>query len=201
MFASKIKDTFLKAQTKTKMGNSLWYCEDCKSPNMVDKSECHKCGTNRPVENSINIFAGLGSKNFPLISRNRTQKSLAVEKSAVVKTNINEYARAHTPVLDKKTKEFYDLEFPATNVSLYIDGVKIKRKNLLHSNGFKHVRKWLRPQDIKVGMAFFVGLIFFLGYCFFFGSKIFLAHTRGYFFYFDGTKAGKGGYYKWAKID
>ena len=133
------------------MGNSIWYCDDCNFPNITEKTSCRKCGIEKPVINRISILTGLGSKNFPLISRNRTQKSLAVEKSAIVRTNINEYARANTPILDKKIKEFYDTEFPPNNISLYIDGIKIKRKNLLHSNGFKHVRKWLRPLDIKVG--------------------------------------------------
>lgn len=150
MFASKLRETFLRQTNK--MGNSpMWHCEACKCPNTASK--CHKCGVERPGETASainNLFAGLGSKNFPLISRNRTLKSLAVEKSAVVRTNINEFARAHTPLLDKKLKEFFDPDFPPNHLSLYIDGVKIKRKNLLHSNGFKHVRKWLRPLDIKV---------------------------------------------------
>lgn len=131
------------------MGNSIWSCDECKFPNITDRPECVNCGTEKTI--ATNFLTGIkGSKNFPLISRNRNLKSLAVEKSAIVRTNINAYARAHTPVLDKKMKEFYDSEFPSNNQSLYIDGVKIKRKNLVHSNGFKHVRKWLRPHEIRV---------------------------------------------------
>ena len=88
-----------------------------------------------------------------LISRNSSKKPLAVEKSATVRTNINEYAREHAPDSvnpNNKYSEFMDKEFPPNNRSLYIDGVKIKRKNLLHSNGFKHVRKWLRPSLVRV---------------------------------------------------
>ncbi len=132
------------------MGNAVWSCNDCNFPNLNNRLDCQKCGGEKPIVNRVNFFTGMGSKNFQIISRNRTQKSLAVEKSAIVRTNINEYARAHTPILDKKMKEFCDTEFPASNQSLYIDGLKIKRKNLLHSNGFKHVRKWLRPHEIKV---------------------------------------------------
>ena len=43
---------------------------------------------------------------------------------------------------------FIDQEFPHNKLSLYINGSRIKNKNLLHSSGFRQVRKWLRPHEI-----------------------------------------------------
>ena len=41
-----------------------------------------------------------------------------------------------------------DPDFPPIKRSLFMNGNKVKRINLIHSNGFKQIRKWLRPNEI-----------------------------------------------------
>jgi calpain-15 len=47
---------------------------------------------------------------------------------------------------------FVDTEFPPVKQSLFMDGNRIKRSNLIHSNGFRQVKKWLRPHEVAVSV-------------------------------------------------
>jgi calpain-15 len=45
---------------------------------------------------------------------------------------------------------FIDNDFPPVKQSLYMNGNSVKRSNLIHSNGFKQIKKWLRPHEVTV---------------------------------------------------
>lgn len=45
---------------------------------------------------------------------------------------------------------FIDNDFPPIKQSLYMNGNSVKRSNLIHSNGFKQIKKWLRPHEVTV---------------------------------------------------
>lgn len=128
------------------MGNSVWTCNYCNFINYGDHESCLKCQVYK-ADDAPHKDISIKAKN-PL-------KSLDVEKSAVVRAKINLKAKQLFPfyqTIDNFYESYIDYDFPPTKQSLYINGTKMKRSNLLHSDGFRHVKKWLRPHEINVSI-------------------------------------------------
>jgi len=145
------------------MGNSVWTCNYCNFINYGDHEQCVKCQGFKIDQEMAGIgLMGSGGQVVKdlktLIKAKNPLKSLDVEKSAVVRMKINQRAKQLFPFYSNVIDNFYnnegyvDCEFPPTKQSLYINGTKMKRGNLLHSDGFKHVKKWLRPHEINVSL-------------------------------------------------
>ena len=123
------------------MGNTPWNCNKCNYKNECEHVYGEICRINRVNE----IVTRKGS-----VTPTNLKNTLIVEKSALVKMQINQKARRNAPSYNEETvyETFIDPEFPPNKMSLFINGSRIKNKNLLHSSGFRQVRKWLRPHEI-----------------------------------------------------
>jgi hypothetical protein len=93
--------------------------------------------------------------NNPLLRLN----SFDINKSSLIHLRINQKASQSTSNLHKVytnqkrnsyLTHFIDNDFPPVKQSLYMNGNNVKRSNLIHSNGFKQIKKWLRPHEVNV---------------------------------------------------
>jgi calpain-15 len=128
------------------MGNSIWVCKYCDFPNYGSPDVCMKCLKNRNT--------GLLTRSISNI-RDLSYKTLYVDKANTIRLNLNQKAsQTATKINTSKSyvNHFIDNEFPPIKSSLFMDGNKIKRSNLIHSNGFRQVKKWLRPHEIAVSV-------------------------------------------------
>ena len=125
------------------MGNNIWNCKYCDFPNYNENEVCIKCMKNKNHEGLSRNLSGLSV--FRL-------KSLRVDKSDVVRLRINQKASQSTSAFKRGNylNHYVDSEFPPVKQSLYMNGNSVKRSNLIHSNGFKQIKKWLRPHEISV---------------------------------------------------
>lgn len=125
------------------MGNSIWTCENCDFPNYGDTEVCVKCLRNRNT--------GFVFKNSLL---NNPLTTLAVHKSAVIRMKVNQKASQNAPSVysnyEQHLDHYVDKDFPPIKRSLFMNGNRVKRRNLIHSSGFRQVKRWLRPQNVFV---------------------------------------------------
>ena len=80
-------------------------------------------------------------------------------KSSLTRLRINQKASQSTSNLKHSFSNhkanaylthFIDNDFPPVKQSLYMNGNNVKRSNLIHSNGFKQIKRWLRPHEVNV---------------------------------------------------
>ena len=69
-------------------------------------------------------------------------------KASQSTSNLKHSASAHRH--SSYLTHFIDNDFPPVKQSLYMNGNHVKRSNLIHSNGFKQIKKWLRPHEVNV---------------------------------------------------
>ena len=115
----------------------------------------------------LNLAASAPSLTSPTYSSSFTSdlspllrlNSFEINKSSLIHLRINEKASQSTSNLHKAFSSqkknaylthFIDNDFPPVKQSLYMNGNNVKRSNLIHSNGFKQIKKWLRPHEVNV---------------------------------------------------
>lgn len=124
------------------MGNRIWKCEKCDFPNLADSDCCSKCATIRSKPQLI---------EEDQLLPNLSVKQLSVDNCDEIRLKINLKASQNARnLINKHLTHYIDNEFPPCKQSLYMNGSRIKRSNLIHSNGFKQVKKWLRPHEVFV---------------------------------------------------
>jgi calpain-15 len=127
------------------MGNLLWSCKYCNHPNYGDYKICVKCLKDKDTgktENSLALFSKSSIKELE-VKETSGLKFLLNQKASQSKSAIEAFNYGY---LD----HFIDNDFPPSKQSLYMNGNRIRRINLLHSSGFRQVKKWLRPNEIAV---------------------------------------------------
>lgn len=128
------------------MGNKLWKCDMCEYTNMVEAEKCIKCMTPRPIQVSKSFAVEDSSQSHKL-----SFKQMSLDNWNDLKYRLNQKAsQTSRNFLTRSLNHFIDTEFPPFKQSLYMNGSRIKRSNLIHSNGFKQVKKWLRPHEVSV---------------------------------------------------
>ena len=133
------------------MGNvsTVWNCKYCDFPNYGSHETCLKCFKNKNTGVLLKSLSSLKDYSY---------KSLHVDKSSMVKLRLNEKASQTASTLKRSVvardsaslDHFVDDEFPPMKQSLFMNGSRVKRSNLLHSNGFRQIKKWLRPHHISI---------------------------------------------------
>jgi hypothetical protein len=110
------------------------------------------------VDPSSNIIKAFNSDAYCQLRENLYNES---EKtySLTIRSDSNdfesEYKEENFKIFKSKTSSmlsdtyWMDPDFYPSKKSLFMNGSKIKRMNLTHSNGFKQVKKWLRPFEIR----------------------------------------------------
>lgn len=136
------------------MGNSLWICEHCRCSNFPDDAICLNCNKSN-IDKEKKYLARLALKNI-LLETQSDEKHLKLNERA---SQTSATAVMMPPSLQQQTglkrrssslDTFVDDEFPPVKQSLFMNGSRVKRSNLIHSNGFKQVKRWLRPHEVLV---------------------------------------------------
>jgi hypothetical protein len=150
-----------------------FYCSKCKTKNNVqDSSENNPgdstnssimkknmstcCGVgnmSKVLFDSKNLETGLVETNHISLARRASNYNKEIEiirsptaTNVIIAYNKNNSINGSTEV--SLVPSFIDSEFPPLKKSLFMNGNRVKRVNLIHSNGFKQIRKWLRPSEI-----------------------------------------------------
>lgn len=134
------------------MGNKIWTCDICDSNNLDSSEYCSHCSNIKT--SSLTRTTSFGSSDHSLSKLQL--KQLSVENCNEIRLRINQKATQTAKNLISKnvqSKHFVDNEFPPCKLSLYMNGNRVKRSNLLHSSGFKQVKKWLRPHEVSISHA------------------------------------------------
>jgi hypothetical protein len=97
-------------------------------------------------------------ENLDSLKNNQVCKSLIVDLCTIkrnsyestndIENEENFIKISNASTLFAKTL-WLDPDFLPLKKSLFMNGNKVKRTNLIHSNGFKQIRKWLRPFEIN----------------------------------------------------
>jgi hypothetical protein len=108
---------------------------DLNNESVQDKNEKleHPCFSRSEPEKTYSLISKTNSAVFSSEIANFSCQNLCKSKTSSILSN----------------SHWIDRDFAPSKKSLFMNGNKIKRVNLTHSNGFKQVKKWLRPFEIR----------------------------------------------------
>lgn len=134
-----------------RMGNSLWICEHCRCSNFPDDAICLNCNKSN-LDKEKKYLARLALKNILLETQSDEKHLKLNERASQTSATIMMPSMQQTGLKRRSSSldTFVDDEFPPVKQSLFMNGSRVKRSNLIHSNGFKQVKRWLRPQEVLV---------------------------------------------------
>jgi hypothetical protein len=133
----------------------------------VDNTDSKNSVQNTKYQDSTKISRCLSSsRSSCFLNRKKLFDSILEYSGDIKKTNYSKFSDISSNKQDLEEKIdknsfnirtspllentfWLDPDFLPVKKSLYMNGNKVKRTNLIHSNGFKQIRKWLRPFEIN----------------------------------------------------